>query len=74
MIALAAETGLISERIKDAKRNLHRANKHQGGALRPFGYKFGGCDAVVGQSAGLVVPDALGLVTIFAHRVQSCRC
>jgi DNA invertase Pin-like site-specific DNA recombinase len=35
------ERGLISERIKDAKRNLGRAHKHQGGR-RPFGYKFGG--------------------------------
>jgi putative DNA-invertase from lambdoid prophage Rac len=34
------ERSLISERIKDAKRNLRRANKHQGGA-RPFGYRFG---------------------------------
>jgi putative DNA-invertase from lambdoid prophage Rac len=34
------ERGLNSEGIKDAKRNLRRANKHQGGA-RPFGYKFG---------------------------------
>jgi DNA invertase Pin-like site-specific DNA recombinase len=34
------ERGLISERIKDAKRNLRRANKHQGGG-RPFGYRFG---------------------------------
>jgi DNA invertase Pin-like site-specific DNA recombinase len=34
------ERGLISERIKDAKRNLRRAHKHQGG-LRPFGYNFG---------------------------------
>jgi DNA invertase Pin-like site-specific DNA recombinase len=34
------ERTLISERIKDAKRNLRRANKHQGGG-RPFGYRFG---------------------------------
>jgi DNA invertase Pin-like site-specific DNA recombinase len=44
MTVLAAvaqfERGLISERIKDAKRNLRRANKHQGGA-RPFGWRFG---------------------------------
>src|SRR5262249_57563490 len=31
---------LISERIKDAKRNLRRGNRHQGGS-RPFGYRFG---------------------------------
>jgi len=34
------ERTLISERIKDAKRNLRRSNKHQGGG-RPFGWKFG---------------------------------
>jgi DNA invertase Pin-like site-specific DNA recombinase len=34
------ERTLISERIKDAKRNLRRAGKHQGGG-RPFGYRFG---------------------------------
>jgi DNA invertase Pin-like site-specific DNA recombinase len=34
------ERGLISERIKDAKTNLRRAGKHQGGG-RPFGWKFG---------------------------------
>jgi DNA invertase Pin-like site-specific DNA recombinase len=44
MAVLAAvalfERGLISERIKDAKRNLRRAGKHQGGT-RPFGWRFG---------------------------------
>jgi len=39
MTVLAAvaqfERGLISERIKDAKRNLRRAGRHQGGG-RPF--------------------------------------
>ena len=44
MTVLAAvaqfERGLISERIKDAKRNLRRANKHQGGG-RPFGWRVG---------------------------------
>jgi putative DNA-invertase from lambdoid prophage Rac len=44
MTVLAAvaqfERSLISERIKDAKRNLRRGNKHQGGK-RPFGYQFG---------------------------------
>jgi DNA invertase Pin-like site-specific DNA recombinase len=34
------ERSLISERICDAKRNLRRAGKHQGGA-RPFGFQFG---------------------------------
>jgi DNA invertase Pin-like site-specific DNA recombinase len=34
------ERGLISERIRDAKRNLRRQGKHQGGG-RPFGYQFG---------------------------------
>jgi putative DNA-invertase from lambdoid prophage Rac len=44
MTVLAAvaqfERSLISERIKDAKRNLRRAHKHEGGK-RPFGYQFG---------------------------------
>jgi putative DNA-invertase from lambdoid prophage Rac len=44
MTVLAAvaqfEPSLISERIKDAKRNLRRGNKHQGGK-RPFGWQFG---------------------------------
>jgi len=34
------ERNLISERIKDAKRNLRRGNKHQGGD-RPFGWRLG---------------------------------
>jgi DNA invertase Pin-like site-specific DNA recombinase len=34
------ERELIFDRIKDAKRNLRRAGKHQGGG-RPFGYQFG---------------------------------
>ena len=34
------ERGLISERIRDAKTNLRRNNKHQGGG-RPFGWRFG---------------------------------
>ena len=44
MTVLAAvvqfERGLISERIKDAKRNLRRQGRHQGG-VRPFGWRFG---------------------------------
>ena len=31
---------MISERIKDAKRNLRRQGKHLGGS-RPFGFAFG---------------------------------
>jgi putative DNA-invertase from lambdoid prophage Rac len=34
------ERTLISERIKDAKRNLRRGNRHQGGK-RPFGWRYG---------------------------------
>ena len=34
------ERGLISERIREAKANLRRHNRHQGGG-RPFGYRFG---------------------------------
>ena len=34
------ERSLISERIKDAKRNLRRSGRHQGGN-RPFGWRFG---------------------------------
>jgi DNA invertase Pin-like site-specific DNA recombinase len=34
------ERSLISERIKDAKANLRRGNRHQGGD-RPFGWRFG---------------------------------
>jgi DNA invertase Pin-like site-specific DNA recombinase len=52
------ERSLISERTKDAKRNLRRANKHQGGR-RPFGYQFG--EAPQGQSghgkARTLIPD-----------------
>jgi DNA invertase Pin-like site-specific DNA recombinase len=44
MTVLAAvaqfERGLISERIKDAKRKLRRAGKHQGGE-RPIGWHLG---------------------------------
>ena len=34
------ERRLISERIRDTKRNLRRAGRHQGGR-RPFGRQFG---------------------------------
>jgi DNA invertase Pin-like site-specific DNA recombinase len=42
MVAAFAEfeRDRISERIKDAKRNLRSGNRHQGGS-RPFGYRFG---------------------------------
>jgi putative DNA-invertase from lambdoid prophage Rac len=44
MTVLAAvaqfERTLISERIKDAKRNLRHGNRHQGGK-RPFGWHYG---------------------------------
>jgi putative DNA-invertase from lambdoid prophage Rac len=44
MTVLAAvaqfERSLISERIKDAKRNQRREGRHQGG-FRPFGYQLG---------------------------------
>jgi hypothetical protein len=34
------ERTLIPERIKDAKRNLRRGNRHHGGD-RPFGWRLG---------------------------------
>jgi putative DNA-invertase from lambdoid prophage Rac len=59
MTVLAAvaqfERSLISERIKDAKRNLRRGNKHQGGK-RPFGWQFGETNGH-GRARELV-PDA----------------
>jgi DNA invertase Pin-like site-specific DNA recombinase len=48
------ERSLISERIKDAKRNLRRAGKHQGGG-RPFGWRFG--DANGHGRARELIPD-----------------
>ena len=58
MTVLAAvaqfERGLISERIKDAKRNLRRAGRHQGGG-RPFGWRFGEANGH-GRARGLI-PD-----------------
>jgi len=48
------ERTLIAERIRDAKRNLRRAGKHQGGS-RPFGWQFG---AVNGHGrARLLIED-----------------
>jgi len=58
MTVLAAvaqfERGLISERIKDAKRNLRRSGRHQGGG-RPFGWRFG--DANGHGRARELIPD-----------------
>jgi DNA invertase Pin-like site-specific DNA recombinase len=58
MTVLAAvaqfERSLISERIKDAKRDLRRGNKHQGGK-RPFGWQFG--EANGHGRAREVIPD-----------------
>ena len=51
------ERSLISERTKDAKRNLRRANKHQGGR-RPFGYQFGPAPHEDGRGkARTLIPD-----------------
>jgi DNA invertase Pin-like site-specific DNA recombinase len=49
------ERDLISERIRDAKRHLRRANKHQGGK-RPFGWQYG--EATGTGRARDLVPDA----------------
>ena len=58
MTVLAAvaqfERGLISECIKDAKRNLRRVNKHQGGQ-RSFGWRFGARPAGPGKARKLIV-------------------
>ena len=58
MTVLAAvaqfERGLISERIKDAKANLRRAGKHQGGG-RLFGWRFGAANGT--GRAREFVPD-----------------
>jgi len=60
MTVLAAvaqfERSLISERIKDAKRNLRRGNKHQGGK-RPFGWQFGAANGH-GRARELVPDEA----------------
>ena len=64
------ERTLISERIKDAKRNLRRANKHQGGG-RPFGWRFG--EANGHGRARELIPDPdeqQALVDIVALRVE----
>jgi DNA invertase Pin-like site-specific DNA recombinase len=60
MTVLAAvaqfERGLISERIKDAKANLRRAGKHQGGG-RPFGWQFGAANG--SGKARELIPDPI---------------
>jgi DNA invertase Pin-like site-specific DNA recombinase len=60
MTVLAAvaqfERTLISERIKDAKRNLRRAGRHQGGR-RPFGWNYGEATGA-GRARDLVPDDA----------------
>jgi putative DNA-invertase from lambdoid prophage Rac len=48
------ERTLISERIKDAKRNLRRGGRHQGGK-RPFGWRYG--EATGTGRARDLVPD-----------------
>jgi DNA invertase Pin-like site-specific DNA recombinase len=64
------ERSLISERIKDAKRNLRRAGKHQGGG-RPLGWQFG---EVNGHGrARELVPDPIeqaALAEIVALRAE----
>jgi putative DNA-invertase from lambdoid prophage Rac len=73
MTVLAAvaqfERSLISERIKDAKRNLRRGNKHQGGK-RPFGWRFGEANGH-GRARELVPDEAeqAAIVDIVAMRV-----
>ena len=42
------ERSLISERIKDAKRNLRRAGRHQGGSV-PFGYRRGDANHLIAE-------------------------
>jgi DNA invertase Pin-like site-specific DNA recombinase len=64
------ERSLISERIRDAKRNLRRGNKHQGGD-RPFGWQLG--DANGHGRARELVPDAVeqaAIADIIAMRAQ----
>ena len=74
MTVLAAvaqfERGLISERIKDAKRNLRRQGRHQGG-VRPFGWRFGTANGT-GRARELI-PDPeeqAALADIIAMRAQ----
>jgi len=74
MTVLAAvaqfERGLISERIKDAKRNLRRSGRHQGGG-RPFGWQFG--EANGHGRARELIPDPAeqaALAEIIAMRLE----
>jgi DNA invertase Pin-like site-specific DNA recombinase len=62
------ERSLISERIKDAKHNLRRANKHQGGT-RPFGWGFGQANGH-GRARELIPDEAeqAAIKQIFAMR------
>ena len=62
------ERGLISERIKDTKRNLRRQRRHQGGG-RPFGWQFG--EANGHGRARELIPDPdeqMALADIIAMR------
>jgi putative DNA-invertase from lambdoid prophage Rac len=74
MTVLAAvaqfERSLISERIKDAKRNLRRGNKHQGGK-RPFGWQFGEANGH-GRARELVPDEAeqAAIADIVSMRAQ----
>jgi DNA invertase Pin-like site-specific DNA recombinase len=74
MTVLAAvaqfERGLISERIKDAKRNLRRQGRHMGGG-RPFGWRFGAANSH-GRARELI-PDPeeqAAIAEIIAMRAQ----
>jgi putative DNA-invertase from lambdoid prophage Rac len=72
MTVLAAvaqfERTLISERIKDAKRNLRRGNRHQGGK-RPFGWVYGPVTGA-GRARDLIPDEAeqAALAEILAMR------
>jgi DNA invertase Pin-like site-specific DNA recombinase len=64
------ERSLISERIRDAKHNLRRGNKHQGGD-RPFGWRLG--EANGHGRARELVPDAVeqaAIADIIAMRAE----
>jgi DNA invertase Pin-like site-specific DNA recombinase len=53
------ERGMISKRIKDAKANLRRNHKHQGGG-RPFGFQFGKSNGT-GRARELIPAEILAL-------------
>jgi len=64
------ERTLISERIKDAKRNLRRGNRHQGGS-RPFGYRFGRTNGHGRARELLLDPEEQAAIAdILAQRAQ----